>query len=178
VTSPRGFISILTELLMDSLANSSEFQDLVGATGNATKAASAIYRHALPPPEVGDHHTVAELEALRPCAIVALEPPSGLTKVSTHEAEASGSGYVRIEWDVPTGISRNHGEVMTRFEDILGQIGDELSEMGRPPTAGRLAVTAVAIDEEEPPRRSAPKEAAHVGDYVTGALKVSFGATP
>lgn len=67
-------ISTAKDLLRTMLANTTAFRTWDGANYTVEQAKARIYFDALPPPADGDQYTVAELAALRNCAIVAKHP--------------------------------------------------------------------------------------------------------
>lgn len=93
------------QLLALTLADCTEFRNLVGAADHAA-AFARIWHESLPPPGAGARkYTLAELEAYRPYALVFLRDPDGLSaarQASSPGAWADrGSLWIRLVMDVP-----------------------------------------------------------------------------
>lgn len=101
-------IYIPQQLLAKTLADCSEFRNLVGATDHAT-AFARIWHESLPPPGGGAHkYSLAELASYRPYALVFTRDPDGLS--ARREGSPSGPWsdrgalWIRLVFDTPSGM--------------------------------------------------------------------------
>lgn len=168
-------IQEVQELLRVSLANSAAFQTFVGAA-NATAALAKIYHDAWPKPTTGATHTLAEITALRPSAIIYTEEDQGFTV----ERDASGAS----DWDrknsgrlvavlfrnVPEADRNNLTKVATDFRTTVGAIIDEL--MDQSVTAGRLHIQRITASG---PWRTAKERLQAEGDAQAFELMIEWG---
>lgn len=135
------------ELLRTSLANCATFQSFVSAA-DATAALAKIYHDAWPTPESGGpSHTLAEIEALRPSAIVYTEDESGFVVERDAAggfdcARRNGGRLVAVLFrNVPSEDKYALAKVATDFRTTAGSIVDELMDQSE--TAGRLAIQRI-----------------------------------
>ena len=174
MTAPLGSIALAQEYLRTTLADCTSFRTWVGAV-NQAQALARIHHEALPPPITGSEHTLEELRAYRPCALIWTDVDNGFARrvVSVDSSIDSGSLGLRLAQDVGEEISHLHAEVYQRFINSVGQIVDEL--VGLAGLAGYLAMTSLEL--KSGPFRSHPDEYETVGDIQFCDLRITWGAT-
>lgn len=173
MTNPAGFISLAKDYLRDSLANCATWQSWVGAsgTGAADVAVARIYDEALPPSTSGNQHTLAELKAARPFALLTTES-AGLSVTAAPVTTSDYGVLTLIIYDnVPPDIERDDGEIAVRFENKLGAIMYELSQ--NRDTASYLALDNIELQHWG---RTPKNELAMYGDAVQAVLRVEWSA--
>ncbi len=158
-----------------TLADTAAFRALVGATSQG-QALKRIHHCGLPRPADRQSYTVEELEALRPFAILFTNPEAGYTKSADAITESfdyadSGRILIDLEVDVPAEIAPDDGEVMSRAENVIGQILDDLA--GLCGKDGYLAAVTLALVEG--PYRSPLEEGEAQGDYWSALLSLDWG---
>lgn len=161
-------------ILRISLSDSSAFQTFTG-TANATAALAKIYHDELPKPATGRVHTLAEITALRPCAVVFTQTDAGWTIERDAMGEAScwhpsGVLHCLLFRNVPDADKDNLGKVDTDFRTTVGLIVDDLIAMSE--TAGRLAIDKITT---RGPYRTDPKELKSIGDAQVYELIINWG---
>ena len=152
-TSPAGPISLAESVLRTTLADCTHFRSWVGAA-NQAQALDRIYLDGLPPPaNNADSHTLSELQALRPFAVIYTEEQRGWrtrqnAAGTRHWFIHSGSLTVRFEQDSPSDALDDPGELDRRFRNTIGQIvsteddaNPGLLELAGTP--GYLAITGI-----------------------------------
>lgn len=141
----------------------------------------AIYFGALPEPAGNKvSHTLAELEAFRPYAIISTDAENGFRAF----VDADGEGFVyggrlivEITENVPSGIASDPAAVDARIIQEIGKIiatGDGvnpgLAELRD--RAGMLPISAIDI---EGPVRTSEADAIELGDAQRVWLTVTWG---
>ncbi len=167
-------IQDVQEVARQTLANCDSFQSLVSAS-TASRAAEMIYHDAWPKPASGlPEHTLAEIQALRPCAIVYTHENGGFK--SRRDASADicwhHSGIVNflIFRNVPEIDVNDPSNVDVDFRTIIGNIYSELIELSE--TAGMLAIRELTYDG---PWRTDVKDLKSVGDAQVAQLIAEWG---
>ena len=173
-TAAKGPISTAQDLLRVTLADCAEFRSWVGAGGGdiQTQARNRIHDEELPPKKVGVYK-VAELQALRPFALI--DTTSYRSEHAAtgdhHEPVGSGTLEVRLEQDVPAAIKNNAGEIGRRLLNTVGTIIDELWELAG--QSGYLAIESIAMFE--PWDRHHKNKRTTLGDAVWVFLEIEWG---
>jgi len=127
---PTGSISLIEEAGRQVLAACATFRSFVVSLDVPT-ALNHIYRDDLPPPTDGKSYTVAEHQALRPCAIVSLDRNAGLAFRREADLVWSATGRLTIQLlrslDTEDLLDGNPtAEAERDFDDLVGPILDEL----------------------------------------------------
>lgn len=164
-----GCLALAKDTLKATLADCTSFRTWVDASGDdvQAQALNRIYKDDLPPPDNSNAYTLAELQALRPFAII--YTAGGFRKekdASPREFWNTGSLAVLLEQDVPERIKNDPAAVADEFETAIGQIMDDLC--GLVDQAGYLSITAVNLPEEWV--RSDPKSEPDFGDAAMAML--------
>lgn len=158
-----------------TLAASEAFQTLVGAD-DATEALARIYHDALPKPASGGHsHSLAEMNELRPCAIVYTQVGQGGWQARRDAMgggcwDYSGTIVAVILRNVPVEDKDNLQKVDTDFRTTVGNIVDDL--IGLNETAGYLTMERI---DAMGPYRTPVEELQSVGDAQAYELVVGWG---
>jgi hypothetical protein len=170
---PEGSISLAQENLRVTLADSATFRALVGATTRSA-AAARIHHEGLPDPGDGTEHTLAELEALRPLAIVFTSESQGFRrrKLSTNAFRSSGRLRLRLCRSCnAAGDAGPTTDATKEWKNIVGKVIDELCELSLSGNSDYLAFDEVAV--EWGPFAAAPELAATQGMWQ--GVELSFG---
>lgn len=170
-------IQAVQEIARQTLAACASFRTLVGAA-DSTAALLRIYHDALPKPASGGaQHTLAEMNALRPCAIVYTEPDRGFRRVRDAMGDvgssawhSSGIIHLVIFRNVPTADKDNPSLVDTAFRTVIGSIQDEIVALSE--TAGYLDSNAITLSG---PWRTELTELNSIGDAQACELVVEWG---
>lgn len=167
-------IQDVQEIARQTLAACDSFQSLVSAS-SAARAAEHIYHDAWPKPASGQPvHTLAEMNALRPSAIVYTDENNGF--VSTRDASAdicwhhSGIIHFVIFRNVPVVDVNDPSNVDVDFRTILGDIYSELIDLSETPDM--LAIRRITFDG---PWRTEIKDLSAIGDAQAAKLIVEWG---
>jgi hypothetical protein len=175
LTAAAGSISLAVDYLRTTLADSAAFRTWAGAANQAA-ALARIYYESLPPPANGNEHTLAELAAYRPYALVWVSPEDGFRK--RHISQAASFGYAqsgtmlfRMLQTVDPAIANDPAEISRRFINTIGTIFDEFEDLCG--LAGYLAIESMEIDFG--PYRGDPDEKTTQGDYIGIDINVSWG---
>ena len=183
-TAPSGPMSLAKQRLRVLLANSSTWQTWTG-TANATAALETIYINALAPPPNKNKYTLAQLEALRPFAIVETSESGGFKK----DAIAGGIGFVfdesgqivlSIEANTAEGDVDDPSEAMIKFENNLGNVISEMATLAG--TTGTINVDSNPnylnvneISVEMGPMRSVEDVKNTEGDFHFAVAIIGWG---
>lgn len=182
LTAAAGPISNVEQLAATTLANCKEFQTLTGSA-DADEAAESIYFDALPPPADSDEHTLAELQAYRPFAILATDDGDGFrwrhdgSGPSDWVYRTGGSLLVQLEKDIATGDLDDAQEYMRLWKNTLGKIVQSLDDNnpGLLELAGQSGYLAIREVVLHGPWRSAEERRQGEGDYVWAVLEIRWG---
>lgn len=122
-----GWIRNTAALAAATLSRCHAFQHWQGNTWTESQALARIYHHALPPPADGRQHTLAEMEALRPFALIWTEGVDGLevfrdTAGPDWAPRASGHLVICLEQSVPDADLNDPAKVERDFETTVGLI--------------------------------------------------------
>ena len=182
VTAAAGPISTIEDLAADTLAATTFFQSLTG-TANATAAKARIYFDALPPPgSNADTYTLAELQTLRPYAIINTEPQGGFRW--HHDGAGvnwtfgqNGTVTIEIEADIASGDLGDPQEYMRLFKNTIGQIvrTDDTGNPGLLELAGQVNYLPIREAMFYGPFRGAEEERKAQGDYLVAMIDLNWG---
>lgn len=170
------------DLIANTLADCAKFQDYLGVASKAA-ALAKIYFSALDPPS-GDseYHTRAELEALRPFAILWLDEEAGLDLRFT--AMGGGGGYemlpaqglciVRLEKTVGSGTPEEEDRAAKNEVGLICRSGDSDNPglVERSGTPGYAALRGIRVFG---PWRTPEDQVQHDGDFFAARLELEFG---
>jgi hypothetical protein len=122
-----GWIRNTAALAAGTISRCHAFQTWQGNTWNEAQALARIYHHALPPPANGREHTLAEMSALRPFALIWTEGVDGLevfrdTAGTDWAPRSSGHLVVCFEQNVPTEDLDDPSKVERDFETFVGLV--------------------------------------------------------
>jgi hypothetical protein len=182
--SPVGVIATVKDLLRTSLATCTAFRTWDGASYTVDQAKDRIYFDALPPPEDQNEYTAAELDVLRPYAIISkdergiefeLESVSG----SSQSFKPSGRLVVKLARNFPdVDEEADPAAAADRsFENMVGQ----LMKSGDPAAPGLLELSgtsgylSIRRLSEAGPYRVDPQDATQLGDHQVHMLFVDWG---
>jgi len=179
-STASGAMTTAEQLLKDTLAACTAFQEWVGATTAAT-AAESIYLEALQPDEYySDRHELERLKSRRPFAQIWTSEESGFSMQRTAAPNvmvANGTLYLRLERNVPEAIAHDYAEVDRTFKNVLGAIvssGDAaepgLAELGS--QAGYLDIDTITVQQWS---RTAPDEWPTIGDAQEATVVIGWG---
>lgn len=146
MTEPAGSISLAQERLRLVLANSARFRTW---TDTATEAAALakIHHEALPPPAGNaTEHTVAELEAYRPYAIVSTDQEAdGFSVIRDAMGSWKESGKLTLHLceDIPSDLLNDLFEARLLFKNTVGVVIDEMRALAD--DAGKLNFTGIML---------------------------------
>jgi len=168
-----GCLALAKDTLKASLADCDSFRTWVGASGDnaQTQALNRIYKDDLPPPTNRNIYTLAELNALRPFAII--YTADGFRKdkdASPGEFWHTGSLAILLEQAIPERIKNDPAAIADEFETIIGQIIDDLCALVD--QAGYLSITAINYPEEWV--RSDPDAEPDFGDAAMAMLTIEY----
>jgi hypothetical protein len=119
------------QLLAKTLADCTEFRNLVGAADHAA-AFARIWHESLPPPAGGaQKYDLSELQAYRPYALVFLRDPDGMTGSAQSALPGvwadRGIAWIRLVFSCPAGLADNPTLLDHLVKQLVGRI------MRRPP---------------------------------------------
>lgn len=173
------------QLLAATLADCSEFRNLVGAT-SAVEAKARIWHESLPRPADGrDAYSLAELQAYRPFALIFTNDLDGA--MANRQASLPGAwsdrGALRIllELDTPDALKDSPVLLDQLVKQIVGRIikrpSDESSStfFGLADLAGISSYIAADSISFRGYRRSNSRDEPGQGDYLFAWLEVLYG---
>lgn len=171
MTAPAGILMLPQEYLRVTLADSATFRTWVGAATQA--AALAKIHHEALPPGAGPEHTLAELQAARPCVIVWTRPEDGFTRIMDavnppNQYSQVGSLMARFLDDVTA--SQGEAEIAIQFKNRLGVVLDEMGELAGLP--GYLNIIRMSLVLG--PWRTPPGEALRQGEYIGADVRFDW----
>lgn len=151
VSTAAGSVSLAQQHFVTMLGDSTNFRTFVGASGAniQAQALARIYQDALPPSADGREFTLIELQELRPYALVWTAPGEGGFTISidgvgnNNEFAESGTLMLRLARDVPDDIVNQPAEIVRTFQNIYGQILDDLITLTV--TAGNLSFNRIDL---------------------------------
>lgn len=176
MTAPSGPVAEAIELLRHTLGASATFRTWT-STATQEDAEAKIHKDAIPNSASGKYdHTLAELQALRPYAILFEQPEEGFVVRAaalsgSRDFVASGAFSILLEQDIPSNISNDPAEIAIQFRNTYGGIIDDLA--GLASVAGYLDINEMAVEESQ--FRSPKKERVVYGDVVIVFLRVAWG---
>jgi len=147
-----GVLSLVKEQLRASLADSPACRAVLGVQ-SSTAAKARIHLRNLPKP-AGDAYTVAELEALRPYALVFHGYTDGNSQTrladgvgSSTQWRAFGKLTLRLARGVPEGLTDDEAD--KEWDDAVDAVMDDLFDLSGNSESGEeyLAITAMQILE-------------------------------
>lgn len=167
-------IQTTQEYMRQTLAASVAFQSLVDAD-NAAEALARIYHDELPAP-TSDSHTLVEITALRPCAVVYTQVGQGGWRA---DRDAMGDGcwnysgviVVVLMRNVPEADRYDLAKVDTDFRTIAGNVVTDLIALNE--TAGYLTMDRI---DAMGPYRTPMQDLESVGDAQSYELVIGWGS--
>jgi hypothetical protein len=182
--APLGHIATAKDLLRTTLATCTAFRTIDGVSYTVDQLKARIYLDALPPPgSSSPEYTLAELQALRPFALIAAAPHGALrlrhvTAGTVRRFHPNGTLVVAIERNVPAVDAADPGQVDRDWENTIGLIMSSLdsalpglAELSG--QAGYLTISGLEVldlyrgDQDDKPAR---------GDYQVCLLQIEWGA--
>ncbi len=174
---PAGSLMLAQGNLRALLSNSATLQTWT-STANPTAALARIYHDGLPKPgSNAPRHTLAELQALRPYAIIWTDTEKGYGRTQDgygagpHLGAESGRLMIELVQDVPLAIADDIAEADLQWKNTIGQILDDLVTLIA--TGTYLLVNSLSIDEG-PYRYEAAKQS-EMGDAQGVEIGVGWG---
>jgi hypothetical protein len=171
-TAPAGCISLVQNTLRTTLADSTNFRTLVGASDQAG-ALARIYQESLPAPAAGATYSLTDWTTLRPYAIVATDQHNGIRK--SHVSTSAGfdfldSGRLWLLLAQAPAAGVTAAEADLRWKNAVGSIMDELcGKAGQP---GYLAIEAIELALWG---RNTHEDAAGEGEEQIAILSIEWG---
>lgn len=170
------------DLFIDLLSKNTGFWQFTGAA-DAAAALSHIYRDFLPEPADKNEHTLAELQAMRPFAMVWQSESNGWharRNAATSCFKISGMIVVRFEWDVPYAPNENDQLVQsgsdqaaaTTFQEHLSRILHNDDSTGILNICAQMNITDVM---ETACFRSPPEHYKTIGDCYAAEFLIAWG---
>lgn len=142
-------------------------------------AAAHIYTDALPPPSPGPDFTLADLQTLRPFALVWPDTTLGLRmqQVATGCYSPSGQFIMQIELDTPDGFANDNNALGEELYQRFGRLiytgdGGAPGMLDLATTSGYLPITDVVFTRY---MRSEPDDWQDVGDCIVAEFQISWG---
>lgn len=170
-TAAAGSVSLSKSYLREQLANCSTFQTLCGVSTKAN-ALPFIFYDSLPEKTDGTEYSLAELQAVRPHAIISLidrvSTPQGVSGNGAFSMSRTFTHEIRLERNVPSAIAGDAGEVNLTWDNIWGSIMDELEAL-----SGQAGYLACSLQKSDGPYRTHPEDHPNIGD----AQQVTLVAT-
>lgn len=156
IPAATGCLTLPEKYLAAMLADCPSFQAFVGVDAlSATPASDAlakIYFDAMPPPAAyPDAYTLAESQALRPCALIWLDQSDGYylgdDAVSSGLTDFTEGGRLclQFDWLASAALWADEQVLFRTFKNTIGTILNEMIE--RPGTPGFLAVRNVKLTQ-------------------------------
>jgi molybdopterin converting factor small subunit len=155
------------------LAACPAFQTWVGAA-DAEEALPRIHLTALPAPADGKAYSRAELEALRPLAVIWTGGWNGQREASGaagHEFAFGGEIRMRFAANVDPEIATDNSEIDLELENAVGAILGELS--GLSGTAAGLSIRTISL--AQPTIRANDQAKIAEGDVVEYEVVIHWG---
>jgi hypothetical protein len=144
MATPRGVLSEAEDLLATTLADCTEFRTLVDEDEQPAVLAN-IYNDVLPEP-AGGTYTLAELQALRPYALLWTSPDNGYR--SRADSAGDGNDFVeggeiilKLERAVTDGESVSQAQSDRDWNDIVGSIIRQMHDLAG--LSGYLNIVAI-----------------------------------
>lgn len=178
------------QLLAKTLADCTEFRNLVGADSHS-EALASIWHESLPrPANGGDKYTLTEMQSYRPFALIFTEDVDGAlgSRKASSPGAWSGRGTLRIllEMDTPDSLAASPALLDQMVKQIIGRIDkrpdDEATSFsGLRDLAQRTnevgGYSYLAIDEVafRGYSRSHARDQQSQGDYVFAWIEVMWG---
>jgi hypothetical protein len=175
ITATRGSISISEEAARLSLATCAEWQSMTG-TANPTAALASIHEDVLLPEAAGAEYTVAELQGLRPFAIVATASVDGYRLIgdsfgTSRGFYGEGDIVVYIETDVLAAHLADPAEAIRLFKNSFGVIIDQLRDLAGA-TGGFL--DSMGVRSAASPYRNHPNRYSSEGPIFSAEIALSW----
>jgi len=122
-----GWIEDTAALLATTLANCHALQTWGGNNWNVSQSLARIYHHALPKPANNLEHTLAELAAYRPFALVWTEQGDGMeimrdTAGPDWAPKSRGHLIVCLEQSTPANLVADPSAAERNFEGMIGRL--------------------------------------------------------
>lgn len=181
---PDGVHKVARQNLKTTLSKCTYFQQWHGNSWSEAQAAARIYLGGLPRPASGDEHTKAELQALRPYALIYTETESGLTFTPRSAGAGqelhfipSGVLVIELERDVdeadPGDNEAVEEAIVSEADLMLWAPGTgDVSLTTQAGLAGRLAMLSLS---GHGPFRTPTEYRARYGDAVTYFITIEWG---
>lgn len=183
--APVGMIAVAKDLLRTSLATCTAFRTWDGANWTIEQAKERIYFDSLPPPpDNAAAYTRAQLEALRPFAII-YRPRQDGVRLEVEAAgpdtfATSGTLVVRLERNVPEDERDDAGAADRSFENMVGQVMRTSSPAapGLADLSGQPGYLKILKIQESGPHRCGVDEITDYGDFQEHYLQIEWGRRP
>lgn len=177
-----SLIANAKERFRDSIANTTAFRTWDGASYSVDQAKARIYFDALRPPADNVTHTLAELAALRPFAVVYMPAEQGvsLRHVANgpgHRFTPHGTLMARFERAVPTNVANDPGAADRQIENMLGPLlmSCDANAPGLAELAGQAGYLAITALDCAGPFRSTKDERPGIGDCQWFFVQADWG---
>jgi hypothetical protein len=172
MTVPADSLSLAQEHLRLMVADSTAFRAWAAAASQA--AALARIHHDVLPAGAGTEHTLAELQAARPFAIVWTDPEGGyeFSLASFDDGFSyrdAGRIWLLLEQDVPAADADDPAELHIKLRNLMGALIKDLCGMAG--KAGYLNLTKGIVFG---PTRGDDEDIPGQGDYMQMALRVDW----
>ncbi len=165
-----GDISLAQDRVAQMLADSAAFRTFAGVATAEVARSDAIYCDGLPKPS-GREYTPAELEALRPFALVFTETDDGfrLNCLAQGVFQPSGRIIVLLERGVPAEDEDDVAKLDEYMRNSAGAILDDLTQMSG--QEGYVDISEIVFSG---PGRVETKDVQDMGDFQQMFLQIDW----
>lgn len=165
--------SLVLDNFETHLADCTTFRTLTGATTQA-EAKARIWQDHTPAPDNGEEYTLAELETMRPFALIWLD--EGGTGYERTVIDAgfgvmeNGVIMLRLEEDVPSNLDGSPGEAMRRWRDTWGNILSDLEGLAGDNPYISIRKSSMLLNQ-----RNHQDQNPAIGDTHIAEIRIEFG---
>jgi hypothetical protein len=177
MTAAAGCLSLALAGLETTLADCAAFRALTTPPmADAAAAKARIHLRGLPEPSDGLAHTIAELDAYRPFAILWTDPDNGFASTSEssggdhNEFSNTGTLFMELEVAYDSGDDKPTADENVVFENAVGAIIDDLQDLAGGP--GYLNILAIGLDYG--PFWPAPEDIDLMGTFQGARLTIEY----
>lgn len=149
MTAPAGSMNLAVKYCRDMLSACSEFQTWTDSV-DATAALERIYYEGLPMPANLRRHTKAELEHLRPFAIVYTADEDGFTRelLATDAFSEHGTIILHLEQNAPSDLGDDpSSDANIQWSNTIGNVVDDLCDLRVTAAAGHVLLLRIRLVE-------------------------------
>lgn len=179
MTPADGIFSEPKNRLRDTLAACYWFRNWSGKTESVSEAKRRIYLDGLPAPAGNAPYTPAQMNSLRPFAIIYTTALRMVANSTPGGFYSEGSFTIELEQNIPTNIASDPTEVDRVFDNRVGSIvfTGSLAKPGLWDLAARAHQGYFEIQElyKDGPHRTPHEEVQSIGDASIYYLHLTWG---